>query len=50
MMVSAAQTYKVDAVFAGLIVFMVLSLIMTAMVRGVERNLSRWRPEQVKSF
>ena len=45
MMVQAAGRYQVDVVFSGLIVFAVLSLIMTAMVQMLEKRLSRWRPQ-----
>jgi ABC-type nitrate/sulfonate/bicarbonate transport system permease component len=45
-MVQAAGRYQVDVVFAGLIVFAVLSLIMTAMVQVLEHRLSRWRPQR----
>lgn len=44
MMVQAASQYKVDVVFAGLIVFTVLSLAMTGLVKVLEHRLSRWRP------
>lgn len=44
-MVRAAGTYHVDVVFAGLIVFAALSLIMTGLVKLVEKRLSRWRPQ-----
>ena len=46
MMVQAAGRYQVDVVFSGLIVFAVLSLIMTAMVQVLENRLSRWRPRR----
>jgi NitT/TauT family transport system permease protein len=46
MMVQAAGRYQVDVVFSGLIVFAVLSLIMTAMVQILENRLSRWRPQR----
>jgi ABC-type nitrate/sulfonate/bicarbonate transport system permease component len=49
-MVDAAGKFHVDVVFAGLIIFMTLSLIMTAAVKVLERRLSRWRPQQVKNF
>ena len=45
-MVQAAGRYQVDVVFSGLIVFAVLSLIMTAMVQVLENRLSRWRPQR----
>lgn len=50
MMVQAAQSYSVDILFAVLIVFMAISLIMTAAVKQIENRLSRWRPQRVKTF
>jgi len=44
-MVRAASAFKVDVVFAGLIVFAALSLIMTGLVKLVEDRLTRWRPQ-----
>jgi NitT/TauT family transport system permease protein len=44
-MVRAASSYHVDVVFAGLIVFAVLSLAMTAVVQLIENRLQRWRPQ-----
>jgi ABC-type nitrate/sulfonate/bicarbonate transport system permease component len=44
MMVRAASQFKVDIVFAGLIVFAALSLIMTGLVKLIEDRLTRWRP------
>jgi NitT/TauT family transport system permease protein len=44
-MVQAAGRYQVAVVFAGLIVFATLSLVMTALVQLVEERLSRWRPQ-----
>jgi NitT/TauT family transport system permease protein len=44
-MVRAASEFKVDVVFSGLIVFAVLSLVMTGLVQILERHFSRWRPE-----
>ncbi len=46
-MVQAAGRYQVDVVFSGLIVFAVLSLMMTAMVQVLENRLSRWRPQRL---
>jgi ABC-type nitrate/sulfonate/bicarbonate transport system permease component len=46
-MVQAAGRYQVDVVFSGLIVFAVLSLIMTGMVQILENRLSRWRPQRL---
>ncbi len=45
MMVRAASEFKVDIVFAGLIVFAALSLIMTGLVKLIEDRLTRWRPQ-----
>src|SRR5262245_3371180 len=45
MMVQAASRYQVDIVFAGLIVFTVLSLVMTGLVQLLEQRLGRWRPQ-----
>jgi ABC-type nitrate/sulfonate/bicarbonate transport system permease component len=33
-------------VFAGLVVFAALSLVMTGLVRLLENRLSRWRPRR----
>jgi len=44
-MVRAASDYHVDVVFAGLIVFAALSLIMTGAVQLIENRLQRWRPQ-----
>ena len=46
MMVQAAGRYQVDIVFSGLIVFAVLSLVMTRAVQMLENRLSRWRPQR----
>jgi ABC-type nitrate/sulfonate/bicarbonate transport system permease component len=46
-MVQAASRYQVDVVFAGLIVFAVLSLIMTRLVKLLENRLGGWRPRQI---
>jgi ABC-type nitrate/sulfonate/bicarbonate transport system permease component len=48
-MVRAASQFKVDIVFAGLIVFAALSLIMTGLVKLIEDRLTRWRPEHVNA-
>lgn len=48
-MVRAASGFKVDVVFAGLIVFAGLSLLMTGLVRLVEERMSRWRPEHINA-
>ncbi|MGB6535715.1 MAG: ABC transporter permease [Xanthobacteraceae bacterium] len=44
-MVRAASGFKVDVVFAGLIVFAGLSLVMTGLVKLLEDRMSRWRPQ-----
>jgi NitT/TauT family transport system permease protein len=49
-MVNASGKYQVDLVFAGLVLFMAISLVMTSAVRVLEQRLSRWRPEKVKNF
>jgi NitT/TauT family transport system permease protein len=48
-MVRAASQFKVDVVFAGLIVFAVLSLIMTGLVKLLEDRLTRWRPQHANA-
>jgi ABC-type nitrate/sulfonate/bicarbonate transport system permease component len=45
MMVRAASSYHVDIVFAGVVVFAVLSLAMTFLVQMIEKRLSVWRPQ-----
>jgi len=49
-MVRAASRFQVDVVFAGLIVFAALSLLMTGLVKLLEDRLSRWRPEHVSAL
>ena len=44
-MVRAASSFNVDVVFAGLIVFAALSLLMTGLVKLIEDRMSRWRPQ-----
>ncbi|MGH6675284.1 MAG: ABC transporter permease [Xanthobacteraceae bacterium] len=44
-MVRAASGFRVDIVFAGLIIFAGLSLVMTGLVKILENRMSRWRPE-----
>jgi NitT/TauT family transport system permease protein len=48
-MVRAASGFRVDVVFAGLIVFAGLSLLMTGLVRLLEDRMSRWRPEHINA-
>ena len=50
LMVIAAQSYATDILFAVLIIFMALSLVMTGAVKSIETQLSRWRPAKVKTF
>ena len=45
LMVQAASRYQVDIVFAGLVVFTALSLVMTGLVQLLESRLGRWRPQ-----
>jgi NitT/TauT family transport system permease protein len=47
-MVRAASSFNVDVVFAGLIVFAALSLVMTGLVKIIEDRMSRWRPQRVE--
>jgi NitT/TauT family transport system permease protein len=46
-MVRAASGFRVDVVFAGLIVFAGLSLVMTGLVQLLENRMSRWRPQHI---
>src|SRR4029077_10649308 len=48
-MVRAASQFKVDVVFAGLVVFAALSLVMTGLVKIIEDRMSRWRPQRVEN-
>ena len=50
MIARAATAYQVDVVFVGMAIFMGISLIFTFAIKKLESNLSRWRPEQVKTF
>ena len=50
LMVDAAGKFHVDIVFAGLILFMAMSLVMTSGVKILENRLTRWRPQNVKTF
>ena len=49
-MVRAASGFKVDVVFAGLIMFAALSLLMTGLVKLLEDRMSRWRPQHVNAI
>lgn len=49
-MVQASSSFQVDLVFAGLIIFMALSLVLTGIVRAIETRFNRWRPEKAKTF
>jgi len=46
LMVRAASSFNVDVVFAVLIIFAALSLIMTGLVKLVEERMNRWRPQR----
>ncbi len=48
-MVRAASGFRVDVVFAGLIVFAGLSLLMSGLVKLLEDRMSRWRPEHINA-
>ena len=48
-MVRAASSFDVNVVFAGLIVFAALSLVMTSLVKLVEDRMSRWRPQRAEN-
>jgi ABC-type nitrate/sulfonate/bicarbonate transport system permease component len=48
-MVRAASEFKVNIVFAGLIVFAALSLVMTGMVKLLEDRMTRWRPRHLNA-
>jgi NitT/TauT family transport system permease protein len=48
-MVRAASGFQVDVVFAGLIVFAGLSLLMTGLVKLLEDRMSRWRPQHISA-
>jgi NitT/TauT family transport system permease protein len=50
LMVQASGQYQVDVVFAGLIVFAGLSLIMTGLVQLLEQRLTRWRPQHASEY
>lgn len=50
LMAEAAGQYKVSIVFAGLVIFMGLSLVLTMGVKRVETHFNQWRPEEVKTF
>ena len=50
MMAKASSAYQVDVVFVGVAIFTGMSLIFTFTVKKIESNLSRWRPEVVKTF
>jgi len=49
-MVQASSSFQVDVVFAGLIIFMALSLVLNGIVRAIETRFNRWRPQKAKSF
>src|ERR1700745_1230789 len=47
-MVRAASSFDVNVVFAGLVVFAALSLLMTGLVKIIEDRMSRWRPQRAE--
>jgi ABC-type nitrate/sulfonate/bicarbonate transport system permease component len=49
-MVQASGRYQVDVVFAGLIIFATLSLVMTGLVKLLEDRLTRWRPQRTTDY
>jgi NitT/TauT family transport system permease protein len=48
-MVRAASSFNVDIVFAGLVVFAALSLVMTGLVKILEDRMSCWRPQRAEN-
>jgi len=48
-MVRAASAFQVNVVFAGLIIFAALSLLMTGLVKLLEERMSRWRPQHINA-
>jgi ABC-type nitrate/sulfonate/bicarbonate transport system permease component len=48
-MVRAASAFQVNVVFAGLIIFAVLSLAMTGLVKLLEDRMTRWRPQHINA-
>ena len=50
LMVQASGRYQVDVVFAGLIVFAALSLLMTGLLKLIEDRLTRWRPRHAADY
>jgi ABC-type nitrate/sulfonate/bicarbonate transport system permease component len=46
----AASSYRVDVMFASVLVFMGLSLLLILSVKLLEARLARWRPEAAKTF
>ena len=50
LMVQASGRYQVDIVFAGLIVFAAMSLLMTGLLKLIEDRLTRWRPRHTADY
>jgi NitT/TauT family transport system permease protein len=48
-MVRAASAFQVNVVFAGLIIFAALSLVMTGLVKLLEDRMTRWRPQHINA-
>jgi ABC-type nitrate/sulfonate/bicarbonate transport system permease component len=49
LMVRAASAFQVNVVFAGLVIFAGLSLVMTGLVKLLEDRMSRWRPQHINA-
>jgi NitT/TauT family transport system permease protein len=49
LMVRAASSFQVNVVFAGLIIFAGLSLLMTGLVKLLEDRMTRWRPQHINA-
>jgi ABC-type nitrate/sulfonate/bicarbonate transport system permease component len=45
MIAEAGNTFDVDTVFFGVLLFTAAGLVMTALLNSIERSFDRWRPE-----
>jgi ABC-type nitrate/sulfonate/bicarbonate transport system permease component len=45
MIAEAGNTFDVDTVFFGVLLFTAAGLAMTSLLNGIERSFDRWRPE-----
>lgn len=43
MIVTASEQFQTDKVFAGLLIFAAVGMLLTAIVRGIERRFDAWR-------